>query len=103
MRITIHTIHRGGYPVDIELEPAEGEKIDTIIERLMAQGYRAPSSSWPTGPDGAPLCLKHGGVIMTRREKQGDQWWSHRVVTPGGEELYCRGVPSGRADDGYHC
>jgi len=42
-------------------------------------------------PDGLPICPKHGEV-MTRREKQGDTWYSHRLIDPAtGEELYCRG------------
>jgi hypothetical protein len=103
MRLTIHAVHARGFPVEIELDHDEQEKVDTIMDRLCRSGYRPPEAVWPTGPDGAPLCMKHGGVIMSKRSKQGDEWWSHRVVTPGGEELYCRGVPSGRADDGYHC
>jgi hypothetical protein len=103
MRLVLHAVHPAGFSIAIELEPNEHEKVEMIVERIVRQGYRSPVSSWPTGPDGAPLCFKHGGVIMSKRSKQGDEWWSHRVVTPSGEELYCRGVLSGRADDGYHC
>lgn len=102
MRLVVHAVHPSGFPVDIELEPSEQDKVDTIIDRLCLKGYRPPLAAWPTGPDQAPLCLKHGGVAMTKRSKQGDEWWSHRVISPQGEELYCRGVPTGRADDGYH-
>ncbi len=42
-------------------------------------------------PDGLPICPKHGEV-MTRREKQGDTWYSHQVTDPAtGEVTYCRG------------
>lgn len=101
MRLILHAIHPSGFPIDIEIEPGEQEKVDAIVERLCRQGYRAPMSTWPTGPDGAPLCLKHGGVLMSKRSKQGDEWYSHRIVAPTGEELYCRGAPSGRSDDGF--
>ena len=101
MRLVIHAIHPAGFPIDIELEPSEGEKVDAVVERIARQGYRAPHAPWPTGPDGTPLCLRHGGVMMAKREKQGDEWYSHRIITPDGEERYCRGVPSGRPDDGF--
>jgi hypothetical protein len=42
-------------------------------------------------PDGTPICPKHG-VEMRKREKQGDEWWSHRVINrESGEKMYCRG------------
>jgi hypothetical protein len=103
MRLIIHAIHPSGFPIDIEIEPGEQEKVDAIVERLCRQGYRAPMSTWPTGPDGAPLCFKHGGIPMSKREKQGDSWFSHRVITASGEERYCRGYATGRADDGFAC
>ncbi|NBD36668.1 MAG: hypothetical protein GVY30_11825 [Chloroflexi bacterium] len=38
---------------------------------------------------------------MKKREKQGDVWYSHRVIAPDtGEELYCRGYPS-KSGPGY--
>ena len=63
----------------------------------------ATGGTGPTGPAGAPLCSKHGGIPMVKREKQGDEWYSHRVITASGEERYCRGYATGRADDGFAC
>lgn len=103
MRLVIHAVHPAGFPVDIEVEPNEQEKVDALVERIVRQGYRAPGSTWPTGPDGAPLCLKHGGISMTKRSKQNDEWHSHKIVTASGEERYCRGYRTGRSDDGYEC
>lgn len=88
MRLIIHAVHPAGFPIDIELEPSEQEKVDAIVERLCKQGYRAPAATWPTGPDGAPLCVKHGGIPMVKREKQGDEWYSHRIITASAEERY---------------
>jgi hypothetical protein len=51
----------------------------------------AASFAFPRTPDGTPICPKHG-VEMRKREKQGDEWWSHRVINrESGEKMYCRG------------
>lgn len=42
-----------------------------------------------TTPNGTPICPKHG-VPMTKREKQGDVWYSHNTGTAE-HPLYCRG------------
>ena len=102
MRLVIHAVHPAGFPIDIDLEPGEQEKVDTIVDRLLSQGYRAPTAAWPTGPDGKPLCPRHR-VAMSAREKQGDTWYSHRLITASGEERYCRGYATGRSDDGFAC
>jgi hypothetical protein len=38
---------------------------------------------------------------MTKREKQGDEWYSHQVTTVDGEILYCRGYPD-KNSPGYN-
>jgi hypothetical protein len=114
MRVTLHLMHPEGYPITVTLDPSEAATIvsqleqltptmETLLRGLKSQGYRPPTGAWPTGPDGAPLCLKHGGLPMVKREKQGDTWYSHRVVTAQGEERYCRGYATAKPDDGYHC
>jgi hypothetical protein len=40
--------------------------------------------------DGLPICARHN-VPMRKRERQGDEWHSHKVIAPDGSELYCRG------------
>ena len=80
MTVQIRCQHASGFEIRIDcgsLEEAEG-----IIGRLVEKGYRPASATneWPKGPDGSPLCLKHNAV-MVRREKQGDEWFSHRIVT----------------------
>jgi hypothetical protein len=64
-------------------------KLTTLVEQAGTgpYGYR-----WT--PEGLPICPKHGEV-MQKREKQGDIWYSHRIIdTDTGEELYCRGYAS---------
>ncbi len=102
MRMTIHIVHASGVPVDIELGPTEVDRLDTYITRLLQGGFRAPAHPWPRSPEGLPICSKHQAV-MPAREKQGDTWYSHRVVTADGVELFCRGFASGPAEkDGWH-
>jgi hypothetical protein len=95
-------IHPLGYPLRLTVDAREGEKPDELLARLQAKGYRPPWQPWPTSPDGMPICSKHQAV-MVAWEKQGDTWYSHRVVTVQGEELYCRGFAYGPAEkDGFY-
>ena len=101
MQITITALHPAGFPVQIALTAEENDKLAEIMDRLLARGYRPPATDWPRTPDGLPLCPKHQAV-MTLREKQGDSWHSHRVMTPAGMELWCRGFAHGEKEaDGY--
>ena len=101
MQITLTALHPAGFPVTITLADEEKEQLHGIIQRLMDRGYRPPASEWPRTPEGLPLCPKHQAV-MTLREKQGDAWHSHRVVTPDGTERWCRGFAHGDKDsDGF--
>lgn len=101
-RATLRLQHPSGIDVELDLLDATVGDIDTMVHTLLTQGYRPRAGAWPTGPSGAPLCLKHGGVEMQTRERQGDVWHSHKVTGPHGEELYCRGYRHGPADqDGF--
>ena len=63
------------------------EALEQIAAAMQAQ--EAKTYTWT--PEGLPICPKHGAV-MRKREKQGDVWYSHRVIDPAtAEELYCRG------------
>lgn len=63
------------------------QALETIAQAMQAQ--EAKTYTWT--PEGLPLCPKHG-EIMRKREKQGDTWYSHRVIDPTtGEEKFCRG------------
>lgn len=53
---------------------------------------------WRTLPDGTPICPKHG-VPMRKREKQGDEWYSHSVEV-GGRACYCKGY-AGKDSPGW--
>jgi hypothetical protein len=75
-------------------------KLDTFCDLLDAAGYTAPApAQWHTLPDGTPLCPKHS-TPMKLRNKQGDEWYSHRVFSPEGEELWCKGY-HGKDSPGY--
>jgi hypothetical protein len=102
MRAVLRLQHPSGIDVELDVLDAEVSSIDTLVHTLLTHGYRPHAGAWPTGPSGAPLCVKHGGMEMQRRSKQDDEWWSHKIVVDG-RELYCRGVPYGpKAQDGYY-
>jgi len=74
--------------------------VDRFCDLLEAASYAAPTpAQWHTLPDGTPICPKHN-TPMRKREKQGDEWWSHRVFGPSGEELFCKGY-HGKDSPGY--
>jgi hypothetical protein len=74
--------------------------VDRFCDLLEAAQYAAPApQQWQTLPDGTPLCPKHS-TPMRKREKQGDEWWSHRVFGPDGQELFCKGY-HGKDSPGY--
>lgn len=101
MQITITALHPAGFPVQIALTAEENDKLNEIVDRLLSRGYRPPPQEWPRTPDGLPLCPKHQAV-MTLREKQGDSWHSHRLVTSDGTEVWCRGFAHGEKEaDGF--
>jgi hypothetical protein len=103
MRAILKLTHPSGVDVELDVLDAEIGTLDTLVHTLLTHGYRPRAGAWPKGPSGAPLCLKHGGIEMQTRERQGDVWYSHKIVTGQGEEWYCRGVPYGpKAQDGYH-
>jgi hypothetical protein len=53
---------------------------------------------WRTLPDGTPICPKHS-VPMRKREKQGDEWYSHSVEV-NGKQCYCKGY-AGKDSPGW--
>jgi hypothetical protein len=92
-KITIHTISPHGWPVDFELTPNEKGALEEALNKLEKWGYSPTSDAnrdiqWT--PDGLPICPKHG-VVMHKREKQGDVWYSHTVTDENGAGHYCRG------------
>jgi hypothetical protein len=78
--------------------------LDEAVVWLQQHGYRPaiPGDQWQRTPTGEPLCSRHG-VVMSRREKQSDTWFSHKIIHPEtGEELYCRGYRNlASKTDGY--
>ena len=98
----------------ITLSVATMDDVGPMIRQLLAMGYSptaaaSESSAWSTGasgdgwqrtPTGEPICGRHG-VVMMKRTKQNQEWFSHRIQAANGEEKWCRGYRSGRQDDGF--
>jgi hypothetical protein len=100
--MTVQAVHPTGFT--IALQVTSWEDLDTTCTDLLARGYRPTAGAgdgYARTPNGEPLCPRHS-VVMRRREKQGDVWWSHPVVDPRtGEELYCRGYPDRKQSPGW--
>jgi hypothetical protein len=98
---TIHARHPSGFL--IALDDIDRNRIDAAIDWLTEHGYTPdlPGDGWRRTPDGLPICGKHG-LVMSRRERQGDEWFSHKVIDPHGQEKYCRGYPTSSESDGFH-
>lgn len=72
------------------------KKLETALDTLEKMGaeptaHRQPATPQDNGqePDGK-ICPLHSAK-MTRREKQGDVWYSHKAYSPDGAEYWCRG------------
>lgn len=94
--LTIVAFHPEGFEVRFQLEDAT--KLNSSISWLLEHGYRT-QRGYSYTPEGLPLCPKHG-VPMPKREKQGDEWYSHNVGT-GDNPVYCRGY-AGKTSPGYN-
>jgi hypothetical protein len=98
----IYARHPAGFL--IKLDDVDRHQLDEAVTWLVQHGYRPdlPGDGWQRTPDGEPLCPRHG-VAMSKRERQGDTWHSHRVIHPQtGEECWCRGFPHpSNAADGF--
>ena len=103
MRMVIKLVHPLGFPCEVDLLEEEAKSVDTILASMLQRGYRPHPTEWPRGPGGNPLCVRHGGIEMQTRERQGDTWYSHQLTTRAGTVLYCRGYPHGpHEQDGFH-
>jgi len=79
----------------------EVEKILRRIARSLediAEAVQNGEHGYRWTPEGLPICPKHG-VVMKKREKQGDVWFSHGVEVSG-KTLYCRGY-AGKSSPGW--
>ena len=99
---TIECRHPSGFRITFDVQR---DDLETCISWLLTNGYKPDPPTgdrWERTPDGLPLCPKHGAV-MTRRKKQGDAWFSHRIIDhQTGEIQYCRGYVTGKEADGYN-
>lgn len=80
-----------GLDVELLLE-VDVRKLSASIQYLLEQGLEPTPRplSFDLTPDGKPICPKHKAP-MAEREKQGDRWYSHRVLAADGSEHWCRG------------
>ena len=92
--LTITALHPSGFEVHLQVPSLEA--LEPTITELLQRGFRPARSGtlYETTPEGAPICPKHR-VPMRLRQKQHEEWWSHRVINrQTGEELYCKGYKS---------
>ena len=88
--ITIIAFHPTGYELHI---PVTFEELPATMRRLAARGY-TPSREPILTAEGLPICPRHG-VPMMQRNRNGDLWFSHKMVHPETREtVYCRGYAS---------
>ena len=88
----------------IVIDDIARSQIDETVDWLLAHDFvpdPPAGDPWPKTPSGEPICVRHNAV-MVKRQRQGDEWFSHRVINANGEERYCRGYrnPSSESD-GY--
>jgi hypothetical protein len=92
--------------LDVRIEGAAGtveftilpEQLPDQLAQLARRGV-TPRVGFDATAEGHPICSKHR-VPMRRREKQGDEWFSHKVIDAQGQEHYCRGY-RGPESPGY--
>jgi hypothetical protein len=90
-----------GYNVTLSFDLSDLKHLPAALNRLRGYGVEPQANEWAYTPEGLPICPKHG-VPMQKREKQGDTWYSHKVLGEDGRDYYCRGYPTGKNDDGYN-
>ena len=94
--ITLIAFHPTGYELHI---PVTFEELPATMRRLASRGY-TPSREPVLTAEGLPICPRHG-VPMQQRNRNGDLWFSHKLVHPEtGETMYCRGY-AGASSPGY--
>ncbi len=85
----------GEFEGDLEVTAASFNDLRKTVNRLLPEAGIDPirvATSWQTTPTGDPICPKHG-MVMRKRERQGDVWFSHNVAAEGEPDCYCRGYP----------
>lgn len=98
--VTISTeVMYGDMLVRVAIEaPLSVATLKALQKRLRALGLEPipPPLVWTA--DGKPMCPRHH-VVMSKRDKQGDVWYSHAcrdeqgnvIVDQSGDPVYCRG------------
>ena len=83
----IRAVHPSGFTITLMLE--EGDNLREQCSLLVRRGY-LPAEEISQHP---PICPRHG-VMMVKRGKKEDTWYSHQVLDVQGIVHYCRGYPA---------
>ena len=93
--LTVSALHPSGFEICLQVPSLDA--LEPTIADLLQRGYRPTSGAgdrWQRTPAGEPICPKHQ-MVMRLRNKQNEEWWSHRVINrQTGEELFCKGYKS---------
>lgn len=87
--ITVIAYHPLGFEIRVDQE--DPAKIEATVSWLLNHDYRA-RVGYDLTPEGLPICPRHR-VPLTKREKQGDIWFSHNVGSAD-DPIWCRGYQS---------
>lgn len=99
--IAVSARHPAGPTVTMTFPPGaiSWKELDLICNSFLARNYHGLTPmTYDLTPEGLPICPKHN-VVMSRREKQGDVWYSHNAGSED-NEVYCRGY-KGKQSPGY--
>lgn len=93
MKALIRTTSPRGYQVTFESEEDTSEGLLRALpdlENLIRGAGYLPNGQAPQSPEGLPICTRHNEV-MRLRQKQGADWYSHKMINDNGEILWCKG------------
>ncbi|HWE35643.1 MAG TPA: hypothetical protein VG406_03660 [Isosphaeraceae bacterium] len=65
-------------------------QLGKVLRQVERSGLAPRARDFPRTAEGLPIRPRHH-IVMKKSEKRGDEWFSHQVKGPRGEELYRRG------------
>lgn len=86
-------------PVTVTVQiPLTIKNLKALREKLRKLGLDPIPAPVTWTPEGLPLCPRHR-IVMSKRDKQGDIWYSHAlkdgdgnaIIDKHGDPVYCRG------------
>ena len=101
--VNTHAVSPRGFSMQFTVRDCEAtrfmSRLNSLECWLVDNGWQ-PAAAAPASPSpannghaedsSAKICPIHGAK-MTRREKAGDTWYSHKAYRPDGTEYWCRG------------